>query len=158
MSWPRFGLAVGALVLQVATAWSQVPPSIPAKISSVTARLYYSNSGTFSTNILDKPDLSLFNTIVGEGQSGGPSNATLVEVELDAGARSGTNNERLTITVQQKGKPPITRHPRLLFFERNGKHFEAVWLYDSGCRPVTITAQLGRQPAIRKRIDFDCGE
>lgn len=125
----------------------------------MTAKLYYSNSGTFSQNILDKPDLALWNTIIGEGQSGGPSQATLIEVEVDGdGGENVIHKERLTITVQERGKPPITRHTLPINFEENGKHFEAVWLYDSGCLPVTITAQLGTQPAIRKKIDFECGE
>jgi hypothetical protein len=140
-------------------AWSQVPPRFPSKIKSVTAKLYYSNSGTFSENILDKPDLALWNTIIGEGQSGGPSEATLIEVEVNGdGAGNAVHKERLTITVQEKGKPPITRRTLPLFFDENGKHFEAVWLPDSGCLPVTITAQLESQPAIRKKIDFQCGE
>ena len=140
-------------------AWSQVPPRFPSKISAVTAKLYYSESGTFSDNILDKPDLALWNTIIGEGQSGGPSEATLIQVEVEGdGGGNVIHKERLTITVQQEGKPPITRHNGMLSFGPHGKHFEAVWLYDSGCLPVTITAQLGSQPVIRKKIDFECGE
>ncbi|MGA8743123.1 MAG: hypothetical protein WB561_18190 [Terracidiphilus sp.] len=71
-------MAAGVLALQVVMAWPQIPPRFPSKISSVTAKLYYSDSGTFSENILDKPDLALWNTIIGEGQSGGPSEATLI--------------------------------------------------------------------------------
>jgi hypothetical protein len=159
ISWSKFGLSAGVLALQVMMAWSQMPPRFPSKIRSVTAKLYYSNSGTFSENILDKPDLALWNTIIGEGQSGGPSEATLIEVEVDGDGRGNViNKERLNITVQERGKPPITRHTGPLYIDQNGKHFEAVWLYDSGCRPVTITAQLEGQPAIRKKIDFQCGE
>ena len=159
ISWSKFGLSAGVLALQVVMACSQMPPRFPSKIRSVTAKLYYSNSGTFSENILDKPDPSLWNTIIGEGQSGGPSEATLVEVEVDGdGGGSVIHKERLTITVQAKGKPPITRHTWPLYFDQNGKHFEGVWLYDSGCLPVTITAQLDGHPAIRKKIDFQCGE
>lgn len=156
ISWLRCGLATGVLALHIAMAWPQVSPRFPSKIVSVTAKLYYSDSGTFSENILDKPDLALWNTIIGEGQSGGPSEATLVEVEVDGNAKGGMG-QRLTITVQEKGKPPITRHPEL-YFKQNGKYFAAVWLYNSGCLPVTIMAQLESQPAIRKTINFQCGE
>lgn len=156
---PRFGLAIGILALQLATAWSQIAPRFPSKISSVTAKLYYSNSGTFSGNILDKPHLALWNTIIGEGDSGGPSEATLIEVEVDGdGGGNVIHKERLTITVKEEGKPPIRRQSGPLYFNRNGKHFEAIWLYDSGCFPVTIAAQLEGQPVVRKKIDFDCGE
>jgi hypothetical protein len=151
-------LAAGVLALQVAMAWSQIPPRFPSKIKSITAKLYYSNSGTFSENILDKPDLALWNTIIGEGQSGGPSEATLIEVEVNGdGGGSVIHKEQLTITVQQEKKPAIIRHSSV-YFDLNDKYFAAVWLNDSGCLPVTITAQLENQPAIRKKIDFECGE
>lgn len=159
ISWPKFGLTAGVIAVQVATAWPQVPPRFPSKIKSVTAKLYYSDSGTFSQNILDKPDLALWNTIIGEGQSGGPSEATLIEVEVDGDSGGNViHKERLTISVQEEGKPPIRRHTGPLYFDRNGKHFEAMWLYDSGCLPVTITAQVESQPVARKKIDFQCGE
>ncbi|HEY2861861.1 MAG TPA: hypothetical protein VGJ21_25905 [Terracidiphilus sp.] len=147
-------MAAGILALH-GMAWSQVSPRLPSKIVSVTAKLYYSDSGTFSANILDKPDLSLWNTIIGEGAAGGPSEATLIEVEVDGDRKR--NGDRLSITVQQKGKAAITRHAAV-YFKENGKYFAAIWLYDSGCSPVTITAQLGDQPVIRKTIDFQCGE
>ncbi len=154
-----FGWAAGLLALQFAMAWSQVPPKFPSRIKSVTAKLYFSDSGTFSGNILDQPDLALWNTIIGEGQSGGPSEATLIEVEVDGDSRGNViHKERLTITVQTKGKLPVTRHTGPLYFGQNGKHFEAVWLYDSGCQQVAISAQLDNQPAIHKKIDFECGE
>jgi hypothetical protein len=155
----KFAATVGIVILGTAQIYAQVPPKFPSKIKSVTAKLYYSGSGTFSANILDKPALALWNTIIGEGGSGGASEATLIEVEVDGDGRGNViHKERLTITVQAKGKPAITRHTAPLYFDENGKHFEAVWLYDSGCLPVTITAQLDNQPEIHKKIDFECGE
>jgi|SRR5579859_1102205 len=152
-----FGLVVSIVALQTIVVWPQTSPISQLKIKSVTAKLYYSNSGTFSENILDKPDMALWNTIIGEGASGGPSEATLIEVEVDG--KPNTNGyERLNITAQAKGKPPIGRHNDTLYFKENGKYFAAVWLYDFGCLPVTITAQLGNQPAVKKKIDFECGE
>lgn len=157
--WLRIGVIAGLVFSQTLLSAGQVAPRFPSKIKAVTAKLYYLKSGTFSDDILDKPDLALWNTIIGEGDSGGASEATLVEVEVDGdGAGNVIHHERLTITVQEKGKPPIVRHTRPLLFEENGKHFEAVWLYDSGCLPVTISAQLDQQPPLKKKIDFECGE
>jgi len=159
MSLPRLGLATGVLALQAVVVLPQRPPKFPSKIKAVTAKLYYSDSGTFSENILDKPDLILWNTIIGEGQSGGPSAATLVQVEVDGdGAGNVIHKERLTITIQQQGDPAISRRTGPLFFGENGKHFEAVWILDSGCLPVTISAHIDGQPAVHKKIDFQCGE
>lgn len=157
--WSKIGIVILFVFSQKAIITAQISPRFPSKINAVTARLYFSNSGTFSGNTLDKPDIALWNTIIGEGQSGGPSEATLIEVEVDGdGGGNIIHHERLTITVLEKGKPPIVRHPSSLYFDQNGKHFEAVWLNDSGCLPVTITAQLDQQPPIKKKIDFECGE
>jgi hypothetical protein len=158
-TWAKFGWMIFAAWVQVASISAQTPPRFPSTIKSVTAKLYYSNSGTFSKNILDDPDIGLWNTIIGEGSAGSPSDATLIEVEVDGdGGPNVIHKEHLTITVQPEGKPPITRHIGPLYIEESGKHFEAVWLYDSGCLPVAITVQLDNQPIIRKKIDFECGE
>ena len=159
LSWFRLGLLVGVVCSLAVTGWTQAAPRTPSKVMSVTAKLYYSDRGTFSDNILDRPDLALWNTIIGEGGSGGASVATLIEVEV-AGEKKPAivSTDRLTITVQQKGKPPITRRIDPIYLGSHGEHFEAVWLYDSGCLPVTISVQLNNQPPIRKKIDFDCGE
>lgn len=155
--WARCGLLAGLILWQ--TPLTPANAGAPSTVRSVTARLFYGESGTFSENILDKPSLVLWNTeIVGEGQSGGPSQATLIEVEVDDNHPGALHKEQLTITAQQKGREPVTRHNKHLYFGRSGKHFEGVWLYDTGCRPVTITAQIDDQPAIHKRLDFECGE
>ena len=132
-----FGWAAGLLALQFAMAWSQVPPKFPSRIKSVTAKLYFSDSGTFSGNILDQPDLALWNTIIGEGQSGGPSEATLIEVEVDGDSRGKRHPQRAidNYDANEREACSVTRHTGPLYFGQNGKHFEAVWLYDSGCQP-----------------------
>ncbi len=63
---PNFGLA------------PDPPKTAPYKITAITAKLFYDGKGTFSRDVLAKPDFLLGNTIIGGGEAEGPSNSTLV--------------------------------------------------------------------------------
>ena len=52
------------------------------RISDLRAQLFFSERGTFSDDLLKRKDLSLWNTIIGAGDAGGPSSATLLIVEV----------------------------------------------------------------------------
>jgi len=54
----------------------------PYKITAIKAMLFYDGKGTFSRDVLAKPDFTFWNTIIGEGDADGPSNSTLVLVEV----------------------------------------------------------------------------
>ncbi len=54
----------------------------PYKISAIKALLFYDGKGTFSRDVLAKPEFTFWNTIIGEGDAEGPSNSTLVLVEV----------------------------------------------------------------------------
>jgi len=121
--------------------------------------LFYENTGSFSDDILSRPDLALWNTIIGEGESGGPSRSTLITVEVDGdGSPNAIHKEVLSVTTQEQGKPERRHIVRNLFFADSGKSFEGVWLSDTGCLPIEITVQLDNQTPIKKKIDFQCGE
>jgi hypothetical protein len=152
-------LGAAILLLVPTLARPQTAPKFPSKIRAVTAKLFYLASGTFSEDILNKPNIALWNTVIGEGESGGASEATLVIVEVDGdGGPMTLHKEVLSITTQIDGKPPVKRIVRRMLFEKSGKHFEGVWLYDTGCLPVQITAQLDNQKPLSKKISFQCGE
>src|SRR5438552_2628092 len=79
----RFGrpIFIGLLMLSAIPARSVSPPA-PYKISGIKAMLFYDGKGTFSRDVLAKPDFSFWNTIIGEGDAEGPSNSTLVLIEI----------------------------------------------------------------------------
>ena len=139
---------------------AQMAPRFHARVSTITAKLFYNEAGTFSENILDNPDIHLWNTVIGEGSAQSPSDSTLILVEVEGDGRANVldSADVLTVTTQLSGKPAVVKHYRDLSFSREGKHYEAVWLNDTGCIPVTISASVGTQRPIRKRIDFACGE
>jgi hypothetical protein len=138
---------------------AQDKPKFPSRVSGISAKLYYDESGTFSKDILADPNFALWNTIIGEGSAGSPSHSVLIEVESTGDGRpSVVHNEVLTITTQISGRPPVVHRFSTLAFSANGKNYEGVLINDTGCVPVTISAYVDRQQAVKKKIDFECGE
>jgi hypothetical protein len=77
--------ALAFLVLLFASStFSQTKgrPAPPYKIAAIKALLFYNGKGTFSRDVLAKPDFTLWNTIIGEGDAESPSDATLILVEI----------------------------------------------------------------------------
>ena len=70
-----FSLAVlGVCAVSAAVAQETAPPVIAA----IRAQLYYEETGAFSDDILDRGELALWNTVIGEGDARHASNSTLV--------------------------------------------------------------------------------
>lgn len=148
-----------ALCLPVAAQPQDHRPHFPSRLKSMSAMLFYTNTGKFSQNILDNPNFSLWNTIIGEGSAEEPSSETLVLIEVVGdGSPDVSSSDKLTVTTQVRGMPPIKRRVGNFLFSRAGTHFEAIWLYDTGCGVTTISAQLNGEPPITKTLDFECGE
>jgi len=93
----RIQVAAALLIAAVAAgSGAHAPAATPTRqaivagnyvISEIQAKLYYSNTGTFSQNILDNPNITLWNVIIGEGSVGGSSENTLVQCNNYRSAR-----------------------------------------------------------------------
>jgi hypothetical protein len=147
----------------VATSGDNTPPY---KITAIKAFLYYDQKGTFSENIIDNPDFNtLWNTVIGEGSAGSPSNATMVVVEITGKAGTYEMSRQIefiaTETDQQGKKTKFKRTCEIGILNENGKYFAAFWLYDTGCIPLKLSARIvGQSQAskMEKKIEFNCGE
>ena len=136
---------------------------IAPKITAIRARLFHDALGTFSEDILETEDNFLFNTIIGEGAADGKaSTSTLVTVEV-----SGQNFPVGTLKVQITATGDKNRviQKRLIsaeLYDNRTKFFAPLWLYDTGCEQINITAKLlgkGASAAtVKKKIPFRCGE
>ena len=134
------------------------------RLSRIRAQLFYDDRGTFSRNILSEPGsphFNLFNVIIGGGSAEGGSHSTLVVVEVtgEPGAFEVGRSVELTATVG--GRVTLRQAVDLGPLSDRGRRFIGFWLYDTGCRPVSLSARvLGqRQPStIRAEIPFICGE
>lgn len=137
------------------------------KITAIRAMLFYDSSGTFSKDILADSNISLWNTIIGEGDSGGASSSTLIVVEVtgEPGAYETKRKIEFTATYRLNGQNAretvVKRTAETGIFNNKGKFYAAFWLYETGCAPVKLSARLlgQTQPSLmRKTINFQCGE
>ena len=142
---------------------ARAPATPPYKITAIKAKLFYDGSATFSRDVLAKPDFAFWNTIIGEGDAEGPSNSTLVLVEVSG--RPSLNepppSRRVEFTAISSGKVLINRNTDIGLFGENGKFYAAFWLYETGCQPIKISARIVGQPqpsSLTKTIPFACGE
>lgn len=138
----------------------QKPEAALYRLSRIRAQLFYSDRGTFSRNILTEPGeppFELFNAITGEGSAEGDAEATLVVVEVTGEPRAAFDRSvELTATVD--GRVTL-RQTVALVPREHGRFFAAFWLYDTGCRPVRLSARLigqGQPSTLRAEIPFLC--
>jgi hypothetical protein len=128
------------------------------------AQLFYSDRGTFSRNILPEPGsppFELFNVITGEGSAEGYAEATLVVVEVTGEPRAASEFGRsVELTATVDGRVTLRQTVGLGSLSERGRFFAPFWLYDTGCRPVHLSARIvGRgQPStpLRAEIPFLC--
>lgn len=143
----------------------------PYKITAIKAMLYYEGNGTFSRDVLAKPDFALWNTIIGEGMAEAPSSTTMVLVEVTGKPNSDEPLRKVEfIASYQYYRRPVTRKVavnRIVeigsigSFDKPDKSYIAFWLNNTGCDPVKITARIigQSQPStMSKVIPFECGE
>ena len=146
-----------------ANARKRITVTPPYKVTAIQAKLFYHDKGTFSRDVLVKPNFAFWNVIIGAGDAEGYSDSTLVLVEV-----SGKSEEdaappvrKVELTAVAKGKVLLKRALPVGLFSDDHKFYAAFWLYDTGCERVKLTARiLGQsQPSsLSKTIPFECGE
>lgn len=132
------------------------------KISDIRAQLFFEETGALSDDLFSRPELSLFNTIIGEGSAGGASSSTLVTVEVSGrNVKVGSVKVEVIATGDKNkllGKTLIS----LALYDSKTKFYAPLWIYDTGCEKVKISARLigrGIKPSLTKAtIPFLCGE
>lgn len=150
-----------AAALSLATTLSAFAGEAP-KIAAIHAQLYYDVSGKFSDDILARKELSLWNTIIGEGDSGGASNFTLVTVEVQGKDVPVGAVKVHVIARGNKRKILAERTIHVALYDEKTTFYAPLWLYDSGCEAVEVSARLVGKGApttvVKKTIPFACGE
>lgn len=145
------------------SASKRVSATPPYKVTAIQAKLFYSDKGTFSRNVLAKPDFRFWNTVIGEGDAEGPSDSTLVLVEVSRKSSEGETPllRKVELTAVARGKVLLKRTIEVGVFSDDDKFYAAFWLYDTGCAPVKLTARIVGQTqpsSMSKTIPFECGE
>jgi len=134
-----------------------------AKIEAIRAYLFYDHTGSISSDILAKKEITLWNTIIGEGDAGSPSDSTLVIVEISGRDISATRHAKVNIIVTDFNGKQIANVTRgFSIYDNYRKTYIPLVIPDTGCGHVTISAKLvgsGFDPSsIAQTIPFECGE
>ena len=146
-------LAVLAALLAIPAAAAAEPA-----IGKIEAHLFYEASGRLSDDIAPPAEVSLFNTVIGEGGAEEPASDVLVAVTVtgEAGAFVETP---LTIKVVAADDGTVLAERKIegLLLSAQGSVTRAVFVPDSTCRAFRIEAAIGKAKAAAD-IPFVCGE
>ena len=154
----KFAAMLSAALVAVSAAAAAEAP----KIAAIRAQLYYEGTGKFSDDVLASGENTLWNTIIGEGGAGAPSNFTLVTVEV-TGKDVPQGAVKVQITARgYKRKIVGQRTSEVSIYDEKTKFIAPLFLYDTGCDEIEISAKLiGKgvdKATVKKVIPFKCGE
>lgn len=152
------------LALSIIAAASPVNAAndTPPNITAIRAQLYYEGAGKFSDDVLVQKDLSLWNTIIGEGSADGASNYTLVTVEI-RGKDVPVGAMKIQVEARDSKHKIIARQTSVVSLYDDKTHFYApLFLYDTGCDEIEVSAYLLgkgiKKRVVKAKIPFACGE
>ena len=156
-------ISAAALALALSTAApAHAQTREPAyRITAIRAQLFYSDRGTFSGDVLADTGKALWNTVIGEGDAGGPSSSTLVVVEVTGAPGSYEPERSVELTATAEGKVLLRAAQPAAILNRRGKMYAGFWLPETGCRRIRLTARMRgqtRASEMRREIPFECGE
>ncbi len=141
----------------------------PYRITRIQAFLYYNQdnslkrqhvAGTYSPNLIDNPEFSLWNTIIGAGDAAGNSDQTLVVVEIQGSPKDYVRRQ-LHFKALAGGKIILDRKIFFAILDNTDKYFAAFMLYGTGCQEIKLVATISgkmEESRLEKSIVFECGE
>ncbi|MBP9630613.1 MAG: hypothetical protein KBE03_09105 [Leptotrichiaceae bacterium] len=130
----------------------------PYKINSIKSYLFYEETGSFSQETSNFQ--ALWNTPIGEGDTGGASNQVLVVIEV-SGTPETYENRNIEFTAIEGNKVILKRTENIGVIGENGKINIGFWLYNVGMKPIKITGKIIGQKStstLTKTIPFESGE
>jgi hypothetical protein len=160
--WWIAGFLLLLAVLPTVEACTRDRPVTPIYgVAEIQARLFYSNSGRLSGNIVDNPGFSLWNVIIGEGSAEGPSDQMLVQVRVVGPPRAVAEEITLRVIARTAKRTLLNKRVQVGQINSAGRYYAGFWLDGIGCEPVAISAELagkGAGPGLERTIPFSCGE
>lgn len=146
-----------ALLALMPAAVAAQRPTAPFRITALKAMLFYGQTGTFSPDLFGPAAPILQNVTTGEGQA----TATLVVVEVQGRPDAYAPARKLVFTATAARRLLLTKTVAIGRPGADGKFYVALWLYDTGCTPVLLKAQITGQAqaaTLQKTLDFKCGD
>jgi len=165
-------LKVIAYLLMTAASVPALAAGSIYSVTAIRAYLYYADTGEIGKEDITKaPDGALFNTVIGEGLAGRPSNTTLLVIEISGPSFASKDVGTLLVKAVVDDSPAKTvvleRSVDLnnYYQENRRKILIPVFLYQTGSLPITVTATLkGGKDAksmvsvLRQKLNFTGGE
>jgi hypothetical protein len=132
------------------------------QIRAVRAFLFFEGSGRFDDRDLFGGKVRLWNTSIGEGDAGEPSNATLVHVELEG--PSFTDSFRGSLSLRARAREVTLLDQRVdlaTFFTKGTRLVVPFLVYGTNNAPVDLEIVLKageKSTVLRKTLPFEGGE
>jgi hypothetical protein len=155
------------LLLAFAAAAHGQSPAQKPQVKDIEARLFCAETGRVTNDIIGADPMSLWNTIIGEGQGGCASTSTLLLVVVAGRKEEDLTAVRILIRAEYETLGPDSRH--LLVTDtlpvgitgEDGLAHIPLWLSSTGCSSVQVIARLLEdkpESARQEVIHFECGE
>jgi hypothetical protein len=131
-----------------------------ATVEDIRVQLFYEYSGALSDDLTKRKDLKLFNTMTGDGDAKQPANSFLVSVAVKGEPETFDKAAALTITVttEDKRKRKVAEKAFSgILFGPEGKIMKAMFVTDTVCAPLTVTAKLKSGSSKTFSLPFKCG-
>jgi hypothetical protein len=132
------------------------------KISAVRAFLFFEGSGRLDNRDLLGGKVKLWNTSIGEGDAGEPSNATLVHVELEGPSFTHPFRGSLSLRARAREVTLLDQRVDLETFFTTGTRLVVPFLvYGTNNAPVDLEVVLKageKSTVLRKTLPFEGGE
>jgi hypothetical protein len=155
-------LRAAAIFALLALGAAPSSPVANGRIAGLEARLFYSETGKLSANVLDpKGKFAGWNTIIGEGDAKRAAEDVLIVVAV-AARKQGLDalllDRPLEIHAAVGSRTLAKRKLDNLVLPSRGATYAAMFLPGVGCAgTVTVTAWLGTE-ARKATLAMDCGE
>lgn len=155
--------AVAFLALGAApVAAQQSGPGI--SVQDIKVQLFLERTGTLSETLVGSKK-TFFNTPLGEGDAGEPSESVLVTLTFEGPKNSRASDKlardlaavKVTQTLKTGQKILLNRAFMGILFGETGVAHKAFMLDTATCAPLLIEARVGKSRKTAK-VDFRCGE
>ncbi|MDR2856730.1 MAG: hypothetical protein LBV50_02660 [Novosphingobium sp.] len=148
---------VGVAGLALGTT-AQAKASAAPALANPSVRLWYEGTGRLSDNIAPPKRVTLWNTIIGEGDARENANDALFTIDLKGAGEQTVSRPLILTATGAGGKVLASRTLKDVLIGDAGNATLPLWVRDVGCAGrVVFTAQLG---SVKRTVtlDFKCGE
>ena len=147
-----FGLAITA----TSPAFGEEQPG--GYLANPSVRLWYTETGRLSDNVLSADDFQLWNTVIGEGSAEEYATDALFTIDVRSDGHQYLPETLMLTATDSEGKVLAQRSYEGILTGEGGNGTFALWVQDAGCAGrVTFRASFGASTRT-STLDFDCGE